>query len=179
MGKKNDAHFMEEALCAAESALQRGEFPVGCVIADGRKVVATGARRGSRGALPNEIDHAEMTALRALYENGAAGRTEHLSLYCTMEPCLMCFAAIILNRIPKIVYAYEDVMGGGTRCDLKSQAPLYAASGIRVVPGVLRERSLALFKRFFKDPRQSYWKESLLSRYTLSQEAEDAGKKEF
>ncbi|MFW5901586.1 MAG: nucleoside deaminase, partial [Thermodesulfobacteriota bacterium] len=105
MTELTDKDFMEQALAQAGQALEAGEFPVGCVIADGRRVLATGARRGSAGEQPNELDHAEMVALRKLYTAGGFERkTGPLTLYCTMEPCLMCFGAIVLNRIPRIVY---------------------------------------------------------------------------
>lgn len=161
---------MELALEQARAALDAGEFPVGCVIAGDCGVLAAGARRGSAGEAPSELDHAEILALKALEEKaGAAGRSR-LSLYVTMEPCLMCFGAIILNRIPRIVYAYEDVMGGAAGCRLPDLPELYAGSGVRIAGGVLRQKSLELFKAHFSDPRQGYWQNSLLARYTLSQE---------
>ena len=169
--KPEDREFMEEALAQASQALDAGEFPVGCVIADERTIVATGARAGSSGARPNELDHAEMVALRKLYKGGGVEKTSApLTLYCSMEPCLMCFGAILLNGISRVVYAYEDIMGGGTACQLTGLPGLYAESGIYISGGLLREKSLALFQAFFRDPRQSYWRGSLLARYTLSQD---------
>lgn len=160
---------MEKALQQAEAALKKGDFPVGCVIADAEKVIAAGLRRGTRGTAANEIDHAEIVALRALWERGCPVNADDLTIYCTMEPCLMCFGAIVLSGIRRIVYAYEDVMGGGTGCDLSLLAPLYRSAGITIVPHVLREKSLVLFQAFFRDPAHKYWKDSLLARYTLEQ----------
>jgi tRNA(adenine34) deaminase len=88
-----------------------------------------------------------------------------------MEPCLMCFAALTLNRIGKVVYAYEDAMGGGTNCDLHSLPPLYRSFRPRVIGGVLRSESLSLFKAFFRDPANTYWQGSLLETYTAMQMA--------
>lgn len=166
----NDAYFMEEALEQAKTALVAGEFPVGCVIADETGVIATGARAGSAGARPNELDHAEITALRRLQALAYKGDMSDLTLYSTMEPCLMCFGAIILNKIPRIVYAYEDVMGGGTRCRIAELPPLYADARIEIIPDLMRGESLLLFKSFFSDPGRTYWQDSLLAQYTLSQE---------
>lgn len=162
-----DAYFMEIALEEAKTALAAGEFPVGCVIADGARVVAAGGRSGSRGACPNELDHAEIIALRRLQEAGYTGNRRDLTLYSTMEPCLMCFGAIILNNISRIVYAYEDVMGGGTECWLADLPPLYADADITVIPDVMRAESLELFRAFFSDAGQIYWQDSLLAQYTL------------
>ncbi|MBU1181693.1 MAG: nucleoside deaminase, partial [Proteobacteria bacterium] len=87
----------------------------------------------------------------------------------TMEPCLMCFGAILLSGIGKIVYAYEDVMGGGTGCGIDSLSPLYKNSPVKIIPGILRKESLEIFKAYFSNPSNSYCKGSLLADYTLSQ----------
>ena len=163
--------FMEMALTQAKIAFTRGDFPVGCVIVQGKEVIATGARQGTRLGNPffSEIDHAEIRALKSLEVNALKFIPERSVLFCTMEPCLMCFAAIILAGIKKIVYAYEDPMGGGTSCDLSSMAPLYKDAKIEVVPGVLREKSLDLFYKFFNKGTNLYWKDSFLEAYTLEQ----------
>ena len=164
-----DARFMEKAIEEAKAALAAGEFPVGCVIADGERVIAAAGRSGSRGTYPNELDHAEIIALRRLQAVGYNGNRTDLTLYSTMEPCLMCFGAIILNNISRIVYAYEDVMGGGTQCRLADLPPLYADARITVIPDVMRAESLELFRAFFSDAGQIYWQDSLLAQYTLEQ----------
>ncbi len=66
-------------------------------------------------------------------------------------------------------YAYEDVMGGGTHCDLSQLPPLYRDNPVAIVPGILRAESLALFKAFFNDPDCRYWNKSQLAEYTLAQ----------
>jgi tRNA(adenine34) deaminase len=162
-------HFMSKALKLARQALEAGEFPVGCVIACGAEIVATGARRHTRGDLKNEIDHAEMVALKRLSELPEEIDSGQLVIYCTMEPCLMCLGAIILSGIRKIVYAYEDVMGGGTGCDLTALHPLYSDNHISIVANIMRNESVSLFKSYFADPGNDYWKGSLLARFTLSQ----------
>ncbi len=173
-----DVDFMKQAIKAAKSAFLAGEFPVGCVIADKERILATGFRKGTAGLYSNEIDHAEIITLRRLFENQPPKNTpkntpenmDDLSLFCTMQPCLMCFGAILLSGIKRIVYAYEDVMGGGTRCDLSVLPKLYSDVNITIVPHVLRRQSLDLFKAFFSKPENNYWKNSLLAEYTLAQE---------
>ncbi|MFH0996347.1 MAG: nucleoside deaminase [Pseudomonadota bacterium] len=163
----NHAFFMEEALAGARQALARGEFPVGCVIVHAGKIIAGGFRQGTAGELVSETDHAEILALKQLERYGPIDRT-HLTLYCTLEPCLMCFGAILISGIRHIVFAYEDVMGGGTRCDLGRLPPLYGSRPVSLVPHILRDKSLFLFKSFFSNPDNTYWKDSLLAAYTLS-----------
>ena len=162
---------MNLALDQAKKAFDRGEFPVGCVIADADQVIVSGARRGTNtpGAVFSEIDHAEIRALKHLETINKSFVPEKLTLFSTMEPCLMCFGAILLAGIKKIVYSFEDPMGGGTACDLSKLPPLYAKSGINVISGVLRQKSLDLFYDFFNKETNLYWKNSYLERYTLEQ----------
>lgn len=82
---------------------------------------------------------------------------------------MICLGAMILSGISEIVYAYEDIMGGGTNCDLTKLTPLYKDCRISIVPGILRKESLKLFKAFFKNPKNSYLRGSLLAGYTLTQ----------
>ena len=161
--------FMSKALEEARQALSMGEFPVGCVIVYENGVLVTGSRHHSAPDNQNELDHAEMLALRRLIELKKKIDREKVTVFSTLEPCLMCYAAIIVNGIKQIVYAYEDVMGGGTSLDLKRLNPFYRDMDIRVLPHVLRQESLILFKRFFSDPQSGYLKESLLAQYTLKQ----------
>ena len=81
----------------------------------------------------------------------------------------MCLGALILNGIGEVVFAYEDIMGGGTGCNFAALTPLYRDQKISIVPHILRQQSLELFKAFFNNPENSYWKESLLAEYTLRQ----------
>jgi tRNA(adenine34) deaminase len=162
---------MEMALEQAKKAYSRGEFPVGCVIVQAGRVIATGARQGTTRDRPffSEIDHAEIRALKHLEVMDTRFEPEKAVLFSTMEPCLMCYGAIILAGIQKIVYAYEDPMGGGTLCDLKTLPLLYNQCRMDVVPGVLREKSLDLFYEFFNKETNTYWKDSYLEAYTLGQ----------
>ena len=160
-------YFMGKALNQDELALAEGEFPVGCVMVFQNKVLATGSRKGTIGSTRNEIDHAEMVALRRLNQIDDQIDSGKITVFCTMEPCLMCYGALILAGIGEIAYAYEDVMGGGTGCDLSRLNPLYKNSPVRVVPGVMRTESLKIFKAYFADPANDYWRHSLLAEYTL------------
>lgn len=166
---ENHQKFMHLALTEARQALTAGDFPVGCVLVRNGEVVARGRRINSRGSTANELDHAEMLALRELGYRQPLPVPGGVTAYCTMEPCLMCFAALLLNGIREIVFAYEDVMGGGTSFDLARITPLYRHMEVAVIPNVLREESLALFRQFFTDPTNAYWQGSHLAEYTLAQ----------
>ena len=163
--------FMRLALQQAQQALANHEFPVGAVIVAGDEPVAIGRRENSRDETANELDHAEMVALRDLLGRRPDIDRRTLTVYSTMEPCLMCYSAMLLNGIRTFVYAYEDAMGGGTGLQLTSLTPLYQAmeAEVRILPHVLRQESLELFKTFFTSPESNYWQGSLLAEYTLAQ----------
>ena len=162
-------HFMGEALKEARKAFARGEFPVGCVMVYQHRIIARGYRHGTAGTSRNELDHAEMVALQKWGKLKQAAEPAAVTAFCTMEPCLMCFSAMMLHGIGEIVFAYEDAMGGGAGCDRSRLSPLYRESRILVRAGVRRDESLALFKMFFADPAHHYWSDSYLARYTLAQ----------
>ena len=166
-----DTHqiFMRLALAEAEKALNAAEFPVGCIIVANGEVVANGRRANSRSGSANELDHAEIVALRNLLDANPDIDRDSLIVYSTMEPCLMCYATLLLNGVRTIVYAYEDAMGGGTGIDLETLAPLYREMKVKLIPAMLRKESLDLFKRFFSNPENDYWRDSLLADYTLNQ----------
>ncbi len=167
--------WMAEALGLAEKALNAGEFPVGCVLVGNERVIARGNRINSSGSLQNELDHAEIVALRNWFDAGRPGG--EITCYCTLEPCLMCTGALIISGVKRIVFAYEDVMGGA--CGMEFRGPfsllgknmaekcLYTTSEIEVIGGVLRKESIRLFKSFFSNPQSNYLKNTLLERYTL------------
>jgi len=165
----DDAFFMRAALKEARRALAAGEFPVGCVVVSAGCIIVRSARKGSRLSNPSEIDHAEMLALRGLEALDQDFVRKDLVVYTTMEPCLMCFSALTLSRIGKVVYAYEDAMGGATNCDPESLPPLYRTLRPDVIGGILRAESLALFQAFFEDAANTYWQGSLLETYTSAQ----------
>ncbi len=163
-----DEKYMKLALVQAEKALERGEFPVGCVIVLNGEVVAEGERRNSAENV-NELDHAEMVALRKFLLEKRQVDMDKLIVYSTLEPCLMCQATLIVNGINNIVYAYEDAMGGGTNLPVNLLSPLYKDRQLKITSGVMREESLALMQKFFESEDNLYLKDTYLCDYTMKQ----------
>ena len=164
---EHDEQFMQVALTEAERALTEGEFPVGCVLVRENQIIAQGRRRNSRTASCNEIDHAEIVTLRKLLAEQANPDCRDVTVYATLEPCLMCYSTLLLSGIRRFVWAYEDIMGGGTSVPLTQLAPLYQDMQVELVPKVLRQESLQLFAQFFQT--HSYWQDSLLATYTCAE----------
>jgi len=160
-------HFMTLALNEAKQALHRKEFPVGCVLVYNDEVVATGARQKSLEA--NEMEHAEILALRTLINQRPDINPADVTVYSTLEPCLMCYATMIISGIRHIVYAYEDAMGGGTDLNLATLPYLYKKMDIEITPFMLRKPSLALFKEFFTKTDSPYLQDTMLAEYTRDQ----------
>ncbi len=162
-------HFMQQALNLAREALDRDEFPVGCIMVYEGRVIAQGERTGTRRNVPSEIDHAEMIALRRLEERSEPIDRKKITVYATLEPCLMCFGALLISGIGRLVWAYEDAMGGGTACDRSRMPALYRDNKLEVIPHICREKSLRLFQDYFSRPHIDYWRDSYLEEYTLAQ----------
>jgi len=172
--KKYDKKFMKKALDCATAALKRGDFPVGCVITYENNIISSGERTCSESQLSNELDHAEIHALRNISakKEWMNINKNQCTLYSTLEPCLMCFGAICIHRIPRIVYAFEDVMGGGTSLDRENLPPLYNSFNIEIVSGICRQDSLLLFKDFFNNPNNTYLADSYFANYVIQLGAE-------
>ena len=162
--------FMKKALEEARAALAAGEFPVGCVMVHDKKILASGARKGTTGNFPNEVDHAEMVALRRLIKLDSKIDLRRVTVFSTLEPCLMCFGALMISGIGTLVFAYEDAMGGGTQCDTAGMRPLYQANHLAIKSGILRKESIKLLQTYFSEPKNTYLQGSLLATYTLEQE---------
>ena len=173
MKTSNHELYMEVALEMAKRALEAGDFPVGCVLVYKDSVVATGKREKSCND-SNELDHAEILALRRLSKVSPDIPLGEVTVYSTMEPCLMCFSTLVVNGVRRVVYGYEDAMGGGTGLELARLAPLYRDIQMEIIPDILRNKSLALFKEFFAKESSGYLQGSLLASYTLNAKATES-----
>ena len=162
--------LMDLALEEARAALAAGEFPVGCVMVLDGQVVAKGRRQNSVEGCRNEIDHAEILTLRQLLAERPELDLTTVTVYSTLEPCLMCYSTMLLSGIRSFVWAYEDVMGGGANLPLYMLNTLYAQMKVTLVDRIRRQESLHLFQQFFQSG--SYWQDSLLARYTMAQNQE-------
>ncbi len=145
-----DRVYMREALRAAEKAVRERELPCGAVLvgADGEVIARAHALDLKRG---NRVSHAE---LLLLLEN-RLGRTDRgsLTLYTTLEPCIMCTAAIMTEGIGRIVYGLHAPLDGGIHLvDDPETVALCGGRVPRVSRGVLADECAALFRKFAKLP---------------------------
>jgi tRNA(adenine34) deaminase len=147
----NDDAYMDAALDEARRALAHGDVPIGAVaVLDGRII--------GRGHNRREIDgdptaHAEMLAIREAAQAVGEWRLERVTLYCTLEPCCMCAGAIVLARIPRLVYGAIDLKAGcaGSITDLLRHPKLNHQ--VDVFVGTRADACAALLADFFRDLR--------------------------
>ncbi len=147
----NDSFWMRRALALARQAGEKGEVPVGAVLVKDGVPLAEGFNlREQRGS---PIAHAEMLVIQDATEKVGNWRFTGTTLYVTLEPCAMCAGAIVLARIPKVVYATPDPKSGaaGTLYNILQDERLNHR--VELISGVLAEESSALLKAFFRQRR--------------------------
>ncbi len=145
MAKHQD--WMKQALREAEIAFEQDEVPVGAVVVHEGKVIGRGHNQIER--LQDPTAHAEMIALTAAANHLHSRRLEGCALYVTLEPCPMCAGAIVLSRIPTLVFAAFDPKAGacGTLYNIVNDKRLNHT--LHVVSGVCDRESEELLKGFF------------------------------
>ncbi|MCY3578270.1 MAG: nucleoside deaminase [bacterium] len=143
----DDRQLMDLALAEARRAVERGEVPIGAVVAIDGEVVA--ARHNERLSTNDPTAHAEILALRDAAAARGTSRLDGAVLVTTLEPCPMCAGAAVMARVARVVFAAEDPKAGacGTLYNLGADPRLN--HNFEVVAGVGREESAALLKDFF------------------------------
>ena len=147
-----DEYFMRLALREAERALEHDDVPIGCVIAhEGEVLAAAGNERELRG---DPTAHAEVLALREAGRALGGWRLDGCALYVTLEPCAMCAGAIVLARVPRVVFGASDPKAGaaGSVLDVLNVAQLNHRP--QVQSGLLAEECAALLRAFFAPRRR-------------------------
>jgi tRNA(adenine34) deaminase len=143
----HDERFMQAALAEARGAFARGEVPVGAVLVRGEEILA--AAGNSPIGRHDPTAHAEVLALRAA---GAAAETYRLggtTLYVTLEPCIMCAAALVHARVQRVVFGAWDPRAGGAGSIADVFAVPQLNHRVDVFGGVLMEECSGLLQEFF------------------------------
>ncbi|MGI8559052.1 MAG: tRNA adenosine(34) deaminase TadA [Solirubrobacteraceae bacterium] len=146
-----DEHFMRLALREAARALEHDDVPVGAVLALEGELLAAG--HNERELRQDPTAHAEMLVLREAAAALGGWRLLDCALYVTLEPCAMCAGAIVLARVPRVVYAARDPKTGasGSVLDVLSEPRLNHRP--EVSSGLLAEQSAQLLREFFAGRR--------------------------
>jgi tRNA(adenine34) deaminase len=146
-----DEYYMRLALREAERALDHDDVPIGCAIVREGEVIA--AARNERELRGDPTAHAEILALREAARHTGGWRLVDTVLYVTLEPCAMCAGAIVLARVPRVVYAAADPKAGaaGSVMDVLSHPRLNHRPV--VAGGLLAENGATLLRAFFASRR--------------------------
>jgi tRNA(adenine34) deaminase len=144
-----DAHErgMELALAEARRAEEHGDVPIGAALLRGEEVLA--AAGNERELRKDPTAHAEVLAIRAAAEALGGWRLADTALYVTLEPCAMCAGAIVLARIPTVVFAAADPKAGAAGSVLDVLAEPALNHRPRVIAGVRAAESATLLRNFF------------------------------
>ena len=149
--KKTDLSFMREAMRAADTALEKGEVPIGAVVVYEGEIIGCGYNL--RETSNDPTTHAEMIAIREAALHLDSWRLLDCTLYVTLEPCVMCMGAIILARIPRLVFASRDPKAGASGSIYNLASDRRFNHNVEVVEGVLAEECSEMLSGFFKTLR--------------------------
>jgi len=150
-----DAEWMRLALDEAWQALAHADVPIGAVaVLDGRVI---GIGRNRREADQDPTAHAEMIAIRQAAAHIGRWRLDGVTLYCTLEPCIMCAGAMVLARLPRLVYATPDPKAGaaGSTLDVLAHPQLNHRVAVTLLEGPLADEAADLIREFFRSLRAS------------------------
>src|SRR5262245_57115060 len=148
----SDTQWMKVALEEAAQAPAIGEIPIGAVIVQGKQIL--GKAHNYREVSQDPTAHAEVVAIRAAASARGSWRLTDTTLYVTVEPCVMCFGAIILARIPRVVFGARDPKAGACGSVFDFPAEPRLNHRVAVTGGVLEQESKALIQKFFNELRK-------------------------
>ena len=147
-----DRKWMRLALGEAEHALASDDVPIGAIAVYQGAVIGRGYNR--READNDPTAHAEIIAIREAAASLGMWRLDGVTLYCTLEPCAMCAGAMVLARLPRLVYAAFDPKAGaaGSITDITRHYRLNHQ--VQVEAGLFADEAAELIRAFFRCLRE-------------------------
>lgn len=134
---------MGKALEEAQKAYKKGEVPIGCISVKDGEIIA--GAHNLRETSEDPLAHAEILCLKKSANKLSGWHLNDLTLYITLEPCLMCAGAIIHAKIRNVVFGAKSPESGASR--------LLRKHGVKVKGGVLKENCSKIVKEFFRELR--------------------------
>ncbi len=147
-----DAHFMQQALTLARSAPLIGEVPIAALLVRDGIVVAEA--HNLRETRQDPTAHAEMLVIQDAARQTGSWRLTGTTLYVTLEPCAMCIGAIVLARIPRLVFGASDPKAGACGSIMNIPPEPRLNHRVEVVGEVCAEESQHLLQAFFRELRK-------------------------
>ncbi|MCI2775182.1 tRNA adenosine(34) deaminase TadA [Staphylococcus petrasii] len=155
----NDEYYMNLAIEEAKKAQQLGEVPIGALIVKDDEIIARAHNLRETAQQPTA--HAEHIAIERASKVVGSWRLEDCTLYVTLEPCVMCAGAIVMSRIPKVVFGAMDPKGGcsGSLMNLLEEPRFNHRAS--VITGVLENECGDLLRNFFRELRAKKFKTNI------------------
>jgi len=149
--QQSDEALLRCAFDLAREAESAGEVPIGAVVAHDGVIVGRG--RNSSIGLNDPTAHAEILALREAASTLGNYRLEAATLYCTLEPCIMCAGALVNARVKRLVFGTRDLRFGGVRSKYRLADSDVLNHRVEIAEGVLGAECAELLETFFKNKR--------------------------
>jgi tRNA(adenine34) deaminase len=149
---RSDEDFMREALRLARQAALAGEVPVGAVLVSAAGEI-TGRGANSPISRHDPTAHAEILALREAAASAQNYRLEGSTLFCTLEPCIMCAGALVTARVARLVFGARDLRFGGVRSKFQAADSTLLNHQLRIEEGLLAVDCVTILRDFFEARR--------------------------
>lgn len=146
-----DERFMRAGIVEALQAREQDEVPVGAVVVRSGRIIGRGYNQ--RESLRDPTAHAEMIAITAASAGVGDWRLQGCTLYVTLEPCVMCAGAMVLARLPRLVYGATDPKAGACASVYSILSDLRLNHQAAITAGVLANECAALLQEFFAAQR--------------------------
>ena len=147
----DDDHFMRLALEEALHALEHNDVPIGALAVREGQIIGRGHNCRERDNDPTA--HAEMIAMREASQAVGFWRLERVTLYCTLEPCAMCAGAMVLARLPRLVYATIDPKAGAGGSIMNITQHPKLNHQVQVESGLMADEAASYIRAFFAQLR--------------------------
>ncbi len=154
LATQHDLLYMDLALENAETSLKNGWMPVGAIFVHRDRIIASGTKNGMVHA---RFDHAEHNGCyQALWSRKGPRDLDGVTVYSTLEPCILCMAMLLTTRVSRIVYGLEDPYGGGSYLLSSPKRPARFRKELpELSGGVRRDESMILMHRFFAAQKEN------------------------
>lgn len=147
-----DEQFMLIALNEAQKAAEENEVPIGAILVKNDEIISYG--HNNVITLKDPTAHAEILALRNAAQKLNNYRLPNTTLYVTVEPCLMCYGAIIHSRIQRVVYGTEEHKTGSINSIFNFSNNSLINHRFEVTRNILKEECCDILQKFFKKRRE-------------------------
>jgi tRNA(adenine34) deaminase len=143
-----DEKWMRIALLEAEKALTQEDVPIGAIAVLNDEIIGRG--HNQREADQDPTAHAEMIAIRQAAQHIGHWRLENVTLYCSLEPCAMCAGAMVLARLPRLIYATTDPKAGAGGSIMNIVTHPQLNHQVEVVKGLFADEAAEQIRAFFR-----------------------------